>query len=77
MTPAQLDLALRWYCRRRPFRSFAIEFNSGTHILVPHPEAVDPRSGLYIMRRPDGDYVIFAAESVSRLLDVALAKAEG
>ena len=70
MSPAQFETALRGFCRRRPFQSFLVEFTSGNQMLVPHPEAIGPRGGLYLLRRPDGGYVAFAAESVARLLDV-------
>lgn len=76
MTPAQFDLALRSYCRRRPFHPFLLEFASGSQMLIPHPEAIGPKAGLYLMRRPDSGYVVFAAESVSRLLDVPPATAK-
>jgi hypothetical protein len=69
MTPAQFDSALRGFCRRQPFQPFWIEFTSGNQMLVTHPEAVGPKSGLYIVRRKDSSYVVFASESVARLLD--------
>jgi hypothetical protein len=70
MTPAQFDLAYQGFSRRRPFRTFLIEFTSGTQLLIGHPEAVRREGNLYAVRRPDGGHVVFAAESVSRLLDV-------
>jgi hypothetical protein len=70
MTPVQFDAALGAYCRRRPFRTFLIEFASGSQVLITHPEAVGPKGGLYINRRPDAGYEAFAAESVTRLLDM-------
>jgi hypothetical protein len=70
MTSDQFDAALGAYCRRRPFRSFLIEFTSGSQVLITHPEAVGPKGGLYVNRRPDAGYEAFAAESVARLLDV-------
>jgi len=45
MTPAQFDAALRAFCRRRPFRAFLIEFNSGSQLLIGHPEAIGPKLG--------------------------------
>jgi hypothetical protein len=70
MTQNQFDAALRGFCRRRPFRAFSVEFTSGAQLLIGHPEAVRNEAGVYAMRCPDGGYVLFAAESVSRLLDV-------
>jgi hypothetical protein len=71
MTPKQFDLAYRAFCRRRPPRKFFIEFMSGNIAKVPHPEVVRREGDLYAMRLPDGADMVFAAESVSRLLDVA------
>ena len=70
MNPAQFEAALRGFCRRRPFQPFLVEFTSGNQMLVPHPEAIGPRAGVYLMRRTDAGYVLFAAESVARLVDV-------
>jgi hypothetical protein len=70
MTQDQFDAAYRAYCRRRPFRAFLIEFTSGNQLLIGHPESVRRDAGLYVMRCPDGGYVVFAAETVCRLLDL-------
>jgi hypothetical protein len=69
VTEDAFDAACRAFCRRRPFRAFLLEFSSGSQILVGHPEAVRSAANLYLMRCPDGGYVVFAAESISRLLD--------
>ncbi len=69
MTINEFELALRNFCRRRPFRSFLIEFSSGHQMMARHPEAVDLRRGLFVLRSPDGGYAVFAAESVVRVLD--------
>jgi hypothetical protein len=71
MTPAQFDIALRAFCRRRPFTKFLLEFMSGSQIVVRHPEAIRRRGDLYTMRAPDGGSMVFAAESVACLLDGA------
>jgi hypothetical protein len=76
MTSDQFDTAYRAFCRRRPFRPFMIEFMSGTQLLIGHPEAVRQEAQLYVTRCPDGGYVLFAAESVSRLLDGTTPAAE-
>jgi hypothetical protein len=70
MTAAQLDFALRAFCRRRPFRPFLIEFTSGDTMLVRHPEAVRQVEGeIFVERRPNRGFVLFTGDSVSRLLD--------
>jgi hypothetical protein len=69
MTPIEFDAAYRAFCGRRPFRAFLIEFASGHQAPVGHPEAVRNEGTLYAMRRTDGGHVVFAAESVTRLLD--------
>ena len=69
MNQDQFDIAYRGFCRRRPFRAFLVEFTSGNHVKIGHPEAVRNEGYLYAMRCPDGVNVVFAAESVSRLLD--------
>jgi hypothetical protein len=73
MTKDQFDAAYRAFCRHRPFRAFLIEFTSGTQLLTTHPEAVRYEAQLYLTRCPDGAYVLFAPENVSRLLDVPTA----
>jgi hypothetical protein len=73
MTKDQLDAACRSFCRRRPFRAFLVEFTSGQQLLIGHPEAIRNEADLYLMRCPDGGYVVFAADSVCRLLDVPAA----
>jgi hypothetical protein len=70
VTQDQFDAAYRAYCKRRPFRPFFIEFVSGNQLKVTHPEAVFDAEVYYVDRRADSGYEIFAAESVSRLLDV-------
>jgi len=65
----------RGFCRRRPFRAFLIEFTSGAQLLIGHPEAGRNEADIYAMRGPDGGYVVFAAEGVSRLLDLPTASA--
>jgi len=70
MSPVQFEAALRGYCRPRRFKPFLIEFTSGYQMLVPHPEAIGPTAGVYLMRRPDAGYETFAVESVARLVDV-------
>ena len=76
MTRDEFDGAYRAFWRRRPFRAFLIEFTSGSQLLVGHPEAVRAEAELYLMRSPDGGYVVFTPEGVIRLLDVPMAAAK-
>lgn len=69
MTTAQFDTAFRAFCRQRPFRQFVIEFTSGNQAWIRHPEAVRREGELYAMRSPDDGSMVFAAESVSRLMN--------
>jgi len=69
MMPDDLELALRWFCRRRPFRSFFIEFHSGGRFLVVHPEAIRREQNVFVARSANGLYEAFGASAVSRLLD--------
>jgi hypothetical protein len=73
MTKDQFDVAYRGFCRRRPFRSFVIEFTGGAQLLIGHQEAVRHEVNVYVMRRPDGGHVVFAAASVTRFLDLPMA----
>jgi hypothetical protein len=76
VTKDQFNAAYRAFRRRLPFRAFLIEFASGSQLLISHPEAVRNEADLYAMRCPDGGHVVFAAEGVSRLLDVPTAAAQ-
>lgn len=69
MTTEQFQAAYRAFCRRRPFRGFVIEFNSGESAAIGHPEAVREEGSFFAVRRPDGGHEVFAADSVTRLKD--------
>jgi len=71
MNPTQFDIALRAFCRRRPFIEFLLEFTSGSQVVIRHPEAIRRTGDLYMMRAPDGGSMVFAAKTVARLLDGA------
>jgi hypothetical protein len=64
-----LEHALRAWCRRRPFRRFLIEFNSGGQLAVVHPEAIRREGELFVNRSADGRYEVFPSENISRLLE--------
>lgn len=72
MTGETFDAAYWAFCRRRPSRPFVIEFASGQQLLIGHPEAVRNEGPLYVMRTTDGGHVVFDADSVCRILDVAM-----
>jgi hypothetical protein len=74
MTMEQFDVSYRACSRRRPFQPFLIEFMSGQQFLISHPEAIDVKLHVYVMRGPKGGHVIFAAEGVARLLDSSMAE---
>lgn len=70
MTRNELDVSLRAFCSRRPFRHFLIEFTSGVQVHVKHPEVVRQHGSLYVLPSPDHGFCFFSASSVVRLLDV-------
>ena len=69
MTANVLDRALRSFTRRRPFRSFSVEFVSGDRLLVTHPEVVLRSKELFIFRGTGGAHRLFVAESVCQLIE--------
>ena len=69
MTLEQFERALQGFVQRRPFRRFLIEFENGRDILIVHPEAIRREDDLYVVRLPTRCHVVFAAASVTRLLD--------
>lgn len=73
MTRDEFEAAYRAFSRRRRFRPFLIEFNSGQQMLVRHPEAVRDEGQFYVARSPDGGYVLLTANGVARLLDAPAA----
>jgi hypothetical protein len=38
-------------------------------MLIRHPEVIRQEGEIYVARSPDGGFVTFSAESVTRLLD--------
>jgi len=69
MNTEDLARALRAFCKRKPFRPFLIEFNSGDRVLVSHPEAVAQRGELFVYRGPDRSQRVFHGTGVCQLLD--------
>lgn len=74
MTKQQFDIAYRASRQRKRFRAFLIEFTSGQQLQIRHPESLRNEGQLYVTRSPDGGFVLFAAESVSRLLDLPIGR---
>lgn len=70
MNADDFDTALFVYCRRRPFRKFIIEFNSGAQVPIKHPEAIRRHGISYVLRATDRGFSVFVPESVTRLLDI-------
>lgn len=68
MSADDLELVLRAVIRRRPFRPFFIEFNSGDRILVAHPEAIDRQGEFFLYRGPDGGQRLFIGPSVCQFI---------
>jgi hypothetical protein len=69
MSADLLEQALNAFGRRRPFRPYFVEFNSGGQFLAPHPETVRREGALFVGRTTDGRYEVFPAENVSRLVE--------
>jgi len=69
MTLDEFDATYRAFCRRRPFRTFSIEFTSGELLAISHPEAVRRERSLYAVKTPTNEDIVFTAASVCRVLD--------
>jgi hypothetical protein len=66
-----LELAVRTFGRRRPFRPYVIEFVNGNRVIVKHPEAVRPQPQyLYFVDPHSSDYQVFDHTGVCRVLDI-------
>lgn len=68
MTAEHFDKTLQAYQKRRPFRSFAVRFNSGESIDVDHPEALVIRGGVGVFVSSAGIPTLFEHESVSEVI---------
>jgi hypothetical protein len=62
MNQQTFDAALRAFCRRRPFKPYVVELQSGTRILVKHPEALGMRGLLAMFYGSDRLYKLFDAK---------------
>jgi len=72
MTQKEFRVALRAFVKRRPFKSFLIEFFSGSRLLITHPEAVDVLAGFYVHVRHDQGQHLFTSDGVCQLLDAPI-----
>jgi len=68
MTTEHFNKTLRAYQKRKPFRSFRVQFVSGEHIDVDHPEAVVIRGGNGVYISSSGVPTLFDHESVSEVV---------
>ncbi len=71
METESFDRALRTFCRRVPFQSFAVELLSGTRYRIEHPEALAFNGGTAVFIAPDGTPSIFDHRSISQLIGAA------
>jgi hypothetical protein len=71
MTNDELEAALRAYNRRQPFRTFLLEFISGTQVRVENREAVAFFKPLWLYRGPSRAQALFPSSCVCRLLDIS------
>lgn len=55
--------------RRRPFKPFTVELNTGVRIEIDHPEATVIREGVAIFIGPGFVPVYFDHDSVTQIID--------
>lgn len=70
MNIEEVNEALQAFNRRRPFRPYFVELQSGDRFLVKHPEVVYIRERLIYHVTPQRDYRVFDSSSVCSVLDV-------
>jgi hypothetical protein len=76
VTADELQMAIRAFRRRPPFRPFLIEFSSGDRLLVPHPELIWRTKDLFVIRVADENCRVFSGAQVSQVLDVPPSEAQ-
>jgi hypothetical protein len=69
MSDDELLTSIRSYGRRKPFRPYLIEFVSGIHVRVNHPDSVAQFGRLFLYRGQQRSRSLFSSSSVCRLLD--------
>lgn len=68
MTAEHFDRTLQACQQRKPFRPFRVQFVSGEHVDVDHPEAIVIRGGVAVYISPGGVPTLFDHESVSEVV---------
>jgi hypothetical protein len=71
MTGDDLEQILRAFARRRPFKPYFIEFNSGDRVRVTHPDCVDRHEELFHYVGSGRSQRVFTGASVCQLIDGA------
>jgi hypothetical protein len=71
MKESALKIAVKVFCRRQPFRAFAVELKSGDRVIVKHPEALIMRGELAVYFNPKTGYRLFDGDGVCQVLDLA------
>ena len=69
MTVENFQTVLVAMIRRRPFKPFTVELNTGARIEIDHPEATVIREGVAIFIGPGFMPVYFDHDSVTQIID--------
>jgi hypothetical protein len=69
MTAESFQKVLLAMIRRKPFKPFTVELNTGNRIEVDHPEATVIREGVAIFIGPGFVPVYFDHDSVTQIID--------
>lgn len=69
MTAEHFQKVLLAMIRRRPFRPFTVELNTGVRIEIDHPEATVIREGVAIFIGPGFMPVYLDHDSVTQIID--------
>ena len=69
MTTENFQKVLVAMIRRRPFKPFTVELNTGVRIEIDHPEATVIREGVAIFIGPGFTPVYFDHDSVTQMID--------
>lgn len=69
MTARNLARVLHAYARRKMFRPYVIEFQTGERLLIRHPEAVVILKDLIVYLDPSSRHRFFDSSSVNQVLD--------
>ena len=69
MTAENFQKVLLAMIRRRPFKPFTVELNTGSRVEIDHPEATVIREGVAIFIGPGFVPVYFDHDSVTQIID--------